>query len=59
MAHKTAEMERCIEECLDCASVCLETIAHCLAKGGEHAAADHITLLQGLFAVDGAAASFV
>lgn len=59
MAHKTAEMERCIKECLDCASICLETMAHCLAKGGEHAAAEHITLLQDCAEMCRTAANFM
>jgi hypothetical protein len=41
-----ATMQDCITDCLDCHSVCLSTIAHCLAKGGEHAAPEHIRLLQ-------------
>ena len=39
-------MERCIEACRDCHSSCVETIAHCLQKGGEHAEVGHITLMQ-------------
>jgi hypothetical protein len=32
--------------CTDCAEACLATIPHCLEKGGRHAKATHITLLQ-------------
>lgn len=39
------EMQRCIENCLACATVCEQTIAHCLAKGGKHAAPEHVRLL--------------
>src|SRR5262245_31958393 len=39
-------MQDCIADCLDCHSVCLATIAHCLKKGGDHAAPEHIRLLQ-------------
>lgn len=51
MTHHTAEhrsdaMNRCIRDCLDCASVCLETIHYCLEQGGEHAAPQHIGLMQ-------------
>lgn len=41
----TQEMRHCIQECQDCHSVCLETVTHCLAKGGDHAAPDHIRLM--------------
>lgn len=40
-----ASMERCIEECLNCYSVCTATINHCLGMGGAHAAPEHITTL--------------
>ncbi len=39
------EMEQCIENCLTCHRLCLETVAHCLQMGGEHAAPAHIGLL--------------
>ena len=45
--HNTSsEMRRCIESCLSCFATCEETIHHCLSKGGKHADADHIGLLQ-------------
>ena len=47
MPHTTsAEMRRCIDECLRCAATCLETSRHCLELGGKHAAPQHITTLQ-------------
>jgi hypothetical protein len=39
------EMRQCIEECQRCHSICLETVTHCLQKGGPHAEAQHIRLL--------------
>ena len=39
-------MDECIEECMSCHAVCLDTINHCLQMGGEHAAPGHITLLM-------------
>ncbi len=39
------KMQSCIQECLGCHSICLQTAVHCLQKGGEHAQADHIRLL--------------
>lgn len=44
MAHQE-QMKQCIEECLDCHSICLETVTHCLEKGGRHAESNHIRLL--------------
>ena len=38
-------MRRCIENCSDCHSICMETTVHCLGMGGEHASPEHITLL--------------
>lgn len=44
--HRSDEMNRCIQNCQDCASVCLETLHYCLEQGGEHASPEHIGLLQ-------------
>ena len=38
-------MDECIENCLECSRVCLETVPECLKMGGKHAEADHIALL--------------
>ena len=38
-------MRECIQECHECHDICLQTVAHCLGMGGEHAAPDHIRLL--------------
>ena len=38
-------MDDCIRNCTDCHTICLETVAHCLTKGGAHAEAGHIRLL--------------
>lgn len=39
-------MEQCIQNCLDCHSICTSTLTYCLTKGGMHAEPAHITLLQ-------------
>ena len=44
-AAMTRAMTECIDNCLACAKSCLETARHCLEKGGEHAAAAHVTTL--------------
>jgi hypothetical protein len=47
MSHeRSREMQQCIDNCQNCHAVCLETIAHCLEMGGEHASPNHIKLLQ-------------
>ena len=47
MSHeRNQSMDACIDNCQSCYEVCLETIAHCLEKGGEHASPNHIKLLQ-------------
>ncbi|GEJ55411.1 four-helix bundle copper-binding protein [Anaeromyxobacter diazotrophicus] len=43
--HMAEQLRRCIQECLSCFSVCEQTLAHCLRKGGKHAAAEHVKLL--------------
>ncbi|HSH80069.1 MAG TPA: four-helix bundle copper-binding protein [Herpetosiphonaceae bacterium] len=39
------QMQQCIQNCLDCHSICLATVAYCLQMGGMHAEASHITML--------------
>jgi hypothetical protein len=39
------EMQQCIDECLGCHSICLQTVQHCLEMGGRYAEPQHITLL--------------
>jgi hypothetical protein len=41
-SHRSSEMEDCIKNCSDCHDVCLETVTHCLQKGGRHAEVQHI-----------------
>lgn len=48
MAHMdqmTRELRACIENCLNCHSICQETLTHCLMIGGRHAAFDHQRIL--------------
>ncbi|GHG67205.1 four-helix bundle copper-binding protein [Comamonas sp. JC664] len=40
------DMRQCIEDCLACHRVCLETLTYCLEQGGEHAEAKHLRLLM-------------
>lgn len=43
--HQNPEMQQCIQNCLECHSVCLEMVTHCLSMGGQHAEVAHIGLL--------------
>ena len=42
MSH---DMQECIQNCLDCHRICLETAMHCLQMGGKHADPAHIRVL--------------
>ena len=44
-ATLSAEMRQCVEECLRCYALCLETAQHCLSMGGKHAEPQHIALM--------------
>ena len=39
------QMQQCIKNCLECHNVCLQTAAHCLELGGDHARPEHVRLL--------------
>ncbi len=53
------DIQRCIEDCLDCFRTCTETIAYCLQKGGRHAEANHVRLLQDCADICETAAAFM
>ena len=38
-------LRQCIQECLNCHGICLNTITYCLEQGGRHAEGGHIRLL--------------
>ena len=59
MAHISEEMKNCINECLNCHAICLETISHCLKMGGKHAEPDHIALLQDCAQICATSADFM
>lgn len=42
----TTAAEQCIERCLQCYKICLDTLHYCLRQGEEHAKPDHIFMLQ-------------
>jgi hypothetical protein len=40
------EMKECIDNCLRCHGVCIETAGHCLRMGGPHAQPEHQRILS-------------
>ncbi len=40
------EMQTCIDNCIECASICEKTLSYCLSKGENHAEGKHIKLLM-------------
>ncbi len=59
MAHIHSEMRSCIDACQSCHDVCIETLTHCLSKGGKHAAADHIRSLADCAQICATSADFM
>lgn len=57
--HMSEQKRQCIQDCLDCYRVCLETAAHCLQQGGEHAEAARIQLLLDCAEASQTCASFL
>lgn len=53
------ELVHCVQECAECHRICLETIHHCLTRGGEHANPDHIRLLSDCAEICQTAANFL
>ncbi|NLI73719.1 MAG: four-helix bundle copper-binding protein [Euryarchaeota archaeon] len=39
-------IEKCIQDCKECHSICTAIISHCLKMGREHANERHISILQ-------------
>ena len=54
-----AEMEACIDNCLRCYRVCEQTKMHCLKKGGQHAAPDHLSTLADCAKICATSADFM
>jgi hypothetical protein len=40
------EIQQCIQDCISCHDVCLQTATACEQSGGEHASPDHINILR-------------
>jgi hypothetical protein len=55
----TAEIQRCIQRCMECHQACMETVNHCLELGGKHAEPSHIRLLMDCAEICATAADFM
>jgi hypothetical protein len=55
----TDQMRNCIDQCLACHRICVETITHCLTMGGKHADARHIRVLMDCAQICATAADFM
>jgi hypothetical protein len=55
----TDEMQMCIQNCIECHQACEQMIQHCLKKGGMHAEANHIRILQDCSQICAVSADFM
>lgn len=53
------DMQVAIRDAHLCHAVCVQTIRHCLTKGGRHAEPDHVTLLMDCAEICATAANFM
>lgn len=53
------EIQTCIQNCTTCHQICLQTISHCLEKGGEHASSEHIRILSDCAEICSVSANFM
>ncbi len=53
------DLQSCIALCGECHEVCLQTVTHCLDKGGRHAEAGHIRLLLDCAEICATSANFM
>ena len=56
---ENSSMQSCIDNCTECHQICIRMISHCLEKGGAHADARHIQLLQDCARICEVSASFM
>src|SRR5512133_1858890 len=54
-----ADMQECIQNCLDCHAICTETATYCLQMGGRHAEASHVRLLLDCAQICATSANFM
>src|SRR4051812_28166652 len=42
---RSPDVQKCIQECQECHSICVETVAYCMTVGGAHAKPRHTAIL--------------
>jgi hypothetical protein len=52
-------MSSAVDAALHCHATCVQTIQHCLQKGGQHAEASHIRILEDCAQICGTSADFM
>ena len=57
--HLSPELQRCVDECLHCFSICEQTLSHCLVLGGRHAEPAHLKLLMDCASICRTSADFM
>ena len=57
--HLNVELMECLQRCLNCYSICNQTLQHCLEMGGLHSKNEHIQLLIDCTKICETAASFI
>lgn len=55
----TQQMQECIDNCVECHSICLATAGHCLDMGAKHASRQHQTTLLDCSQICGTSADFM
>jgi hypothetical protein len=55
----SSAMQECITNCMSCEAVCEQTLQYCLQKGGSHAEASHVGLLQDCVEICNTSAHFM
>lgn len=55
----TYHPDRNVQIMTDCHDICLQTLSHCLDRGGDHAQTEHITLLLDCVEICQTAANFM
>ena len=55
----SAEMRECLARCLECHSICMETVTYSLEMGGRYAAVEHVRLLLDCAELCKAAVDFI
>ncbi len=53
------DIQQCIQNCLDCHSICLNTVTYCLQKGSRHAEPTHIRLMLDCAEICNTSANFM